>query len=87
MTMISPGTESRVSLLSSIACLALVAWLVIRSEASTSEPPLPLRSEGSRESQLEGRIGALAARIAAIRAALVQQPAAPGAAPAPRAPG
>ncbi|MFN8827381.1 MAG: hypothetical protein ACK501_20620 [Planctomycetota bacterium] len=87
MTMISPGTESRVALLSSIACLALVAWLVIRSEASTSEPPLPLRSEGSRESQLEVRIGELASRIASIRDAFLQQPASRIAAPAAVSPG
>jgi hypothetical protein len=78
----SPGTESRVSLLSSITCLALVAWLVIRSEASTSEPPPPIRSEASRESQLESRIGELASQIESLRDTFLRQPASRIAAPA-----
>lgn len=55
-TMISPGTQGRVSLLSSITCVALVTWLLIRSGASTSEPPLTIRSEASRVSRLEALV-------------------------------
>jgi hypothetical protein len=84
--MISPGTERRVSLLSSITCVALVAWLLIRAEASTSEPPLTLRSEASRESRLEDLVGELASRIESIRDAVLQQTASRIAAPAAVAP-
>lgn len=57
-------TESRVALLSSLSCLALVGWLVVRAESATPTAlPIAPRSDQAAEGQLQERIQQLAARI------------------------
>lgn len=84
--MTSPMTESRAALLSSLTCLVLVTWLVIRGESPTpTSPPIAPRFDQA-EGRLQERLQQLASQIDVLQHTIGQLASPRAAAPATATP-